>query len=267
MVAGWLALVLAIPMAFVSGLLVSLEPTSAAEREEEHRLSGEFLDRQVRHSRKLSILDSQTALLQRWYFELRLAEEGRRCIRYGHSTGVIFMEVDAVTPDETPWTPSHEIDFVQLFARTLRSVDLAGRINEREYAVCLPHTTLEGAHRAVARLLENASGYQVAAYVALCPRDGTDFDALIEQAQPFDPEAVIAPQPAEAAASESVSLVQMLGTLPSGEIEVLDGQTVSSTKAKVRRASKRADVEVRIWEEDGTIHFERLNAWHEEGAV
>jgi hypothetical protein len=45
---------------------------------------------------------------------------------------------------------------------------------------------------------------------------------------------------------------------PYGEVALEEGQTVRSAKSKLRRASKRAGVEIRIWEANGAIHFERL---------
>jgi GGDEF domain-containing protein len=256
---------IAVAAAFVAGLVIIPASYVDAEREAERRVLGEFLDRQVRHGRKLSILDPQTAMLQRWYFELRVAEEARRCRRYGTSMALMFVKVhDSTDPDKT-WAQEDEIDFVQMFGRTLRSVDLAARITEREYAVCLPHTTEEGADTAASRLLNNSGAYKVEALMSFCPRDGIDYDALVGRAMPYTPSA---PRTREAGAvPENLQLVKLLDTTPAGEIAVPEGQTIRSIKAKMRRASKRAGVEIRIWEENGTIHFERLEPMRQEGAA
>ena len=258
-------LLLAIVAAFASGLMVSFDPVAAAEREEGHRLSGEFLNRQVRHSRRLSILDPQTALLQRWYFELRIAEEARRCRRYEHTTALILICVDASAQPYRTWTQVDETEFVQLFFRSLRSVDLVARIDERTYGVCLPETTLQGAKSVATRLLQAAGAYAVTAKLALCPGDGMDYDALVARARVF------APPPggngASAAVSGGLPLVQLLGTTISGEIAVPQGQTVRGTKAKIRRASRRAGVELRIWEENGAVRFERIEAVPQESTA
>jgi GGDEF domain-containing protein len=255
----------AVAAAFVAGLVIIPASYADAEREAERRVLGEFLDRQVRSGRKLSILDPQTAMLQRWYFELRVAEEARRCRRYGTSMAIMFVRVqDSLDPNKT-WTHEDEIDFVQMFGRTLRSVDLAARISEREYAVCLPHTTEEGADTAAGRLLNNSGAYQIETLMAFCPRDGVDYETLIDRAAPYTP---AAPRPHDTGSvPESLQLVKLLDTTPAGEITVPEGQTIRSVKAKMRRASKRAGVEIRIWEENGAIHFERLEPLRQEGAA
>ncbi len=254
----------AVVAAFASGLLIMPSPTAEAEREAERRRLGRHLDRQVRNGRKLSILDPQTAMLQRWYFELRVAEEARRCSRYGTSMAVMFVKVQDATEPDKVWSQQDEMDFVQMFGRTLRSVDLAARINEREYAVCLPHTTEAGADTAAGRLLKNSGAYSVTAFMALCPRDGIDYETLVDRAQIYT---LPAPSARESGTVASLQLVQFLGTTPSGEIPVAEGQTVRGTKAKMRRASKRAGVEIRIWEENGMIHFERQEPMRQEGAA
>ncbi|HEY7465098.1 MAG TPA: diguanylate cyclase [Dehalococcoidia bacterium] len=255
----------AVAASFVAGLVIIPASYAEAEREAERHVLGEFLDRQVRSGRKLSILDPQTAMLQRWYFELRVAEEARRCRRYGTSMALMFVKVHDSSDADKTWTQEDEIDFVQMFGRTLRSVDLAARINEREYAVCLPHTTEEGADTAAGRLLNNSGAYQLETLMAFCPRDGIDYETLIDRATPYTPSA---PQARDAGSvPESLQLVRLLDTTPAGEIAVPEGQTIRGVKAKMRRASKRAGVEIRIWEENGTIHFERLEPLRQEGAA
>jgi GGDEF domain-containing protein len=255
---------LAVVAAFSAGLVI-VPPMADAGQEAERRVVGEHLDRQVRNGRKLSILDPQTAMLQRWYFELRVAEEARRCRRYGTSMAVMFVRVNSEGLAGQEWTQEDEIDFVQTFGRTLRSVDLAARIGDREYAVCLPHTTEEGADTAAARLLKNSGGYSVTAQMAFCPRDGLDYEALAGRAEPYTPGL---PRTNESAApGGNLQLLKLLGESPAGEIPVPAGQTMRSAKAKLRRASRRAGIDIRIWEENGAVHFERLEPMRQEGAA
>ena len=204
-------------------------------------------------------------MLQRWYFELRVAEEARRCRRYGTSMAVMFVKVHDDSHPDKAWTQEDEMDFVQMFGRTLRSVDLAARINEREYAICLPHTTEEGADTAAGRLLKNSSAYSVSAHMALCPRDGLEYETLVDRAQPYTPSLPKARE--TGAASSNLQLVKLLGASPAGEIAVAQGQTLRSAKAKLRRASRRAGVDIRIWEENGALHFERQEPLRQEGAA
>ena len=64
-----------------------------------------------------------------------------------------------------------------------------------------------------------------------------------------------------------MQLVQLVKTAPYGEIALRDGETVRNTKTKLRRASKRAGVDLRIWDENGAIHFERLASSQQRGAA
>src|SRR5688572_14778764 len=85
-----------------------------------HRDTSTLLDRQVRNSRRISILDPDTALLQRWYFELRVAEEAARCQRYG-----LTMIVAVVKADNEEGDGLDEVELFPILAHTLRSADLA----------------------------------------------------------------------------------------------------------------------------------------------
>jgi GGDEF domain-containing protein len=255
---------IAVIAAFALGILVPQNQAEADLRETEHRVIGLGLDRQVRNGRKIVILDPHTALLQRWYFELRVAEEARRCRRFNTNMAVVFVKVHD-TIDPTHEWPEAELDFVQLFANTLRSVDLAGRINEGEYAVCLPQTSEEGADTAALRLLKNAGAYAVTAYLAISPRDGDDYETLSQNAKVYIPSAPAAKP--EFDSTNYLHLAQMIADATSGEVAVAEGQTVRGTKAKLRRASKHCGIDIRIWEADGAVHFEHQAKVPERGAA
>jgi hypothetical protein len=134
-------------------------------------------------------------------------------------------------------------------------VDLAAHIGERLFAVCLPNTGEAGADSAAARMLNNAEAYSLTVLMAICPRDGLDQDTLIKNAVPFTP-GMSRVVPLESA--NSAQLAELLESEVSGRVPLSEGQTARSTKARLRRASKRAGVSVKLWEEDGAIHFERL---------
>jgi hypothetical protein len=53
-------------------------------------------------------------------------------------------------------------------------------------------------------------------------------------------------------------MVDLVKTSPYGEVPIPEGQTLRNTKAKLRRASKQAGVDIRIWQANGVLHFERL---------
>ena len=214
-------------------------------------------NRQTRHGHRISILDPETGLLQRWYFELRTADEARRCRRYGMSMSVLFVRIEpqeahAQDPD---WSTEVQMDLVQILARQMRGVDLASRIDEREFALCLPHTGEEGALSLAWRISQNVGSYEVTMRKALAPDQGFDLDALSEAAEAFIPQEPIS-KPVEEAATHP-ELVQLIKRSPYGEIKVPEGQTVHNTKSKLRRASNSAGIEIRIWEANGLLHFER----------
>jgi hypothetical protein len=258
-VAAALPLVLALPVAaavaFVAGM-ASAQPGHAWSRTSEGELpqTAETFVRQLRQTRKLSIQDPQTALLQRWYFELRIAEEARRCQRYGTTMAMLLLDLTQHDDQERPWLPGGEMDFVQVFARTLRSVDLAAKIDERLYAVCLPQTSKRGADIAFRRLLTQAPGYTIIPAMAICPRDGLDFDSLFAAAGVLDDEPALLRL--DGAASVA-NIAAMLPELTSGEIQLAEGQTAAAAKSKIVRAAKRAGIRVRVWEEHGSVWFER----------
>ncbi len=215
------------------------------------------LNRQTRHGRRISILDPETAMLQRWYFELRIADEARRCRRYGMSMSVLFVTVEAqVAHAQDPdWTTEVQMDLVQILARQMRAVDLASRTDEREFALCLPHTSEEGALSLAWRISQNVGSYEVTMRKALAPDQGFDFEALSEAAEAFTPEEPVS-KPVEEPVTH-LQLVQLIKHSPYGEVAVPEGQTARNTKTKLRRASKTAGVDIRIWEADGLLHFER----------
>ena len=214
----------------------------------------------MRTGRKLSILDPQTALLQRWYFELRVADEARRCRRYGMGMSILFIQVedDEERAGDADWTTEIQMDIVQVLARQMRAVDLAARTGDREFALCLPHTSVEGALSLAWRISQNVGSYKVTMRKATAPDQGFDFDALYTAAEGFIPEEPIA-RPVEQPSSH-LQLAQLVKASPYGEVPITDGQTIRSGKAKLRRAAKRAGVEIRVWDADGALHFERLDS-------
>jgi len=252
------AAVVVAPLALIAAVAAAPNVTAARAREAARISISAGLNRQVRNGRKLSILDPHTALLQRWYFELRVADEVRRCRRYGMGVSMMFIKIedDEEHGNDPDWNTEVQMDFVQVLARSLRAVDLASRTDEREFALCLPHTAEEGSLTLAWRVAQNVGSYKVTMRKATAPDDGFDFDALYEKAEVFTPT-----EPAPKAVEEPSShlqLVQLVKTEAYGEVAVPEGQTTRNTKSKLRRASKRAGVDIRIWEENGAIHFERV---------
>jgi GGDEF domain-containing protein len=168
----------------------------------------------------------------------------------------IKIEDDGARANDPDWNTEVQMDFVQVLARSLRAVDLASRTEEREFTLCLPHTAEEGALSLAWRISQNVGQYKVTMRKANAPEHGLDFDELYEKAEAFAPSEP-APKPAEEH-STAGQLEQMVKTALNGEIAIQTGESVRSAKSKLRRASKRAGVDIRIWDENGAVHFERL---------
>jgi GGDEF domain-containing protein len=261
------AAVVVAPLALVAAVAAAPNETASRARETARATITAGLNRHTRHGRKLSILDPQTALLERWYFELRVADEARRCRRYGMGMSTLFFKVedDGAHADDPDWTTEAQMDMVQILARQMRAVDLASRIDEREFALCLPHTGEEGALTVAWRISENVGAYKVTMRKAMAPDQGFDFDALYEAAEVFTPEKPVT-KPVEEPSSH-LQLVQLVKNSPFGEVPIPDGQTPRNAKTKLRRASKRAGVDIRIWEANGVLHFERLAGSQQRGVA
>jgi GGDEF domain-containing protein len=252
------AAVVVAPLALVATVAAAPGQIMSRSRENDRASISAGLHRHTQHGRKISILDPETALLQRWYFELRVADEARRGRRYGMAMSTLFLRIeeDEARAKDPDWPTEVQMDMVQVLARQMRAVDLASRITDREFALCLPHTGDEGAMSLAWRVWQNAGAYKVTMRKASAPDQGFDFDALYEAAEEFTPSEPAPKLVAEP--STHLQLVQLVKDTPYGEVALQEGQTARSAKLKLRRASKRAGVEIRIWEADGAIHFERL---------
>ncbi len=260
------ALVVA-PLALVAAFLAS-NASAERSRESARDTISAGLDRHARNGRRLSILDPQTALLQRWYFELRVADEARRCRRYGLGMSVLCIKVedDKAHANDPDWTTEVQVDLVQVLARQLRAVDLASRIGEHEFALCLPHTGEEGISSLAWRISQNVSAYELTMRRALAPDQGFDFQALSEAAEVFIPQKPVSKATVDTPSTHP-ELVQLVKSSPYGEVPIAAGQTTRSAKTKLRRASKSAGIEVRIWEAAGVLHFERVEGQVQSGVA
>jgi diguanylate cyclase (GGDEF)-like protein len=262
------AAVVVVPLALVAAIAAAPTETASRARQAARASIKSGISRHTRNGQRLSILDPQTGLLQRWYFELRVADEARRCRRYDMKMSMLFLRVEdeAVHAQDPDWTTEIQMDVVQILARQMRAVDLACRVEDREFALCLPHTDDEGALSLAWRISQNVGSYKMTTRKAIAGVQGFDFDALYEAAEVFTPQEPVAKAPV-AEPSTQLQLVKLIKSAPYGEVPVAEGQTMRGTKSKLRRAAKRAEVEVRIWEADGVVHFERLASGQQRGVA
>ena len=141
------------------------------------------LARAAVRTKSAALYDPLTAIFHRWYFELRLEEEVRRCQRYGHSLSVIAMRVER--PEDakrTLETDPLELEIAKLAARTLRAVDIPASLGELEFAFCLPNTDAEGARITARRLREAIGKRGLSLGIACYPDSSIDGKKILEDA-------------------------------------------------------------------------------------
>ncbi len=164
----------------------------AIERSEFYRRSEEL--------KKISITDSLTGLLNRRYFQERLAEEVERSKRHRLPLSLIIMDIDDFKSFNDRFGHLAGDEALKTTARTLRNsiraIDVAARYGGEEFTVILPQTTKQDATIIAERFcreVENISfraetsqptptKLTVSLGLASCPEDATQLDDLIKLA-------------------------------------------------------------------------------------
>ena len=261
-VAYLLSLYFLLPVGVIAGAILTLyaqtntehQPNVAAHAQDSAYIDvDELIRNHIRPGRRLAILDPRTMMLQRWYFDLRLAEESERCRRHGITTTLLFLKV------ETEMQPSINREVSQLLNHRTRVGDLAVQISQDYYGLCLTQTDEMQARAALRRLLLGSPLIEVAKmYVAICPTDGMDLNTLLRNARPAAMfESVTAP-----AASEPLRvrqpLTRLLAEAMTGEIALKPDETLAQAMTRVRRAASRGGILVELSEKDGVLRFKRV---------
>jgi hypothetical protein len=136
-------------------------------------------------ARRNAIRDESTGLLSRWYFERRLDEEAARCRRYGYKMSVVVLKaaiVDLAGISIDGWQVE-SASAAYRCAAVVRNVDLAAGLGPFEFAICLIHCDLAGAHSAVNRLVTQLPEYACTAGVGVYPDDRVEPQELIQTAR------------------------------------------------------------------------------------
>lgn len=139
-----------------------------------------------RAKRHIALYDLSTAIYHRWYLELRLEEEARRCRRYGQPVSLIALRIRP-RPGPQP-ADALNAEYAQLVARALRGVDIPASLGRFEYAICLPNTNRSGAKATARRLtallgeLEHEIG--IVSYPGDCQDSGRLLAAALEARAP-----------------------------------------------------------------------------------
>jgi diguanylate cyclase (GGDEF)-like protein len=98
---------------------------------------------------ELANLDGLTGLPNRRFFDMRLAEEMQRTIRYGHPTSLIMLDIDHFRQFNDNYGHLMGDDVLKKMAHILRAgvrlIDLAARYGGEEFIIILPETTPQDA--------------------------------------------------------------------------------------------------------------------------
>jgi hypothetical protein len=133
---------------------------------------------------------------------------------------------------------------------------MAAKFGDREYVICLPHADEAGAAAVAQRLLRRGRENQFLLGMAAFPREGQDLETLVERAR----RTLSAELPEQLAGANDTrrryaEILHAVSTEPSGQLPVEAGETARGLKVKLRRAAKRAGVELSIWERAGTVYY------------
>jgi diguanylate cyclase (GGDEF)-like protein len=169
---------------------VAVQATIAIERSSYYQQSQEL--------RKISITDSLTGLLNRRYFQERLAEEVDRATRHGHPLSLIMIDIDHFKAyNDANGHPAGD-KALMLVGRALRgsirAIDVVSRFGGEEFAVILPETQKEKAEEIGERIRREVEGLYFAGEeslplgrltvslgVAGFPEDAGDLKSLIQK--------------------------------------------------------------------------------------
>jgi GGDEF domain-containing protein len=154
--------------------------------EDEKRLArqqGFELERYVQRRHLPAIYDLATTWYQGWYFELRLEEELWRGERYAFPVSVVSIRLlDDLGSALLPQRQEFNNRLASIAATRLRRSDIPGILDERHFAICLPHTEIERARVVVERIKTALRGYRISVGVAGSSGGGRDARGLVAEA-------------------------------------------------------------------------------------
>ncbi len=109
-----------------------------------------------KHIQELALRDALTGVLNRRALDAPLAREFKAGLRYGTSACVMLLDLDyfKTVNDRLGHTAGDHVlkDLAKLMTDTVRDIDIVSRYGGEEFAVVLPHTSLEQAHALAERL-------------------------------------------------------------------------------------------------------------------
>ena len=131
-----------------------VESLLALARQVETAIENTFL---YEEATRLSITDGLTSLWNRRHFDLQLALEVQRGVRFGAPFSVVLLDLDRFKPINDEF--GHQagdaalVEVAHRLTSAIREVDLVARYGGDEFALILPNTGLAGALRLAAKVL------------------------------------------------------------------------------------------------------------------
>lgn len=112
---------------------------------------------------RLSITDGLTGVWNHRYFDMRLAQEVERGIRFQHDMSLVMVDIDNFKQinDRHGHQRGNEvlIELAQRIVRTIRTqVDTLARYGGDEFVLILPETPLDGAHIVAQKICDGIAG-------------------------------------------------------------------------------------------------------------
>ncbi len=154
---------------------------------------------QSKELRRLSITDGLTGLLNRRYFQERLAEELDRASRHSHPLSLILIDIDHFKHyNDTNGHPAGDKALVllgRILRASVRAIDVVSRFGGEEFAVILPETRKREAVEIGERIRREVEAFYfpgeerqpagkltISMGVAAFPEDARDLRGLIQRA-------------------------------------------------------------------------------------
>jgi GGDEF domain-containing protein len=179
-----IAVVLGGIVAAVQAFVLRLHFMEPAEAGEDYDKLVNQMQKQVDGARKSAIYDTNLGLYQRWYLENRLKQEIARSKRYGLSLSLIvvrFAEEGSLRFADQ-WQ-AQAVEAAKTLGSSVRNVDLAAILGDREFALSLVHCDRKGAEIAMERLSQALNGLDFKMGLTVFPEDDVDPARMIELAQ------------------------------------------------------------------------------------
>lgn len=150
------------------------------------------LQARIAHAEAGGVVDAETGLYSRQYFDERLEEELIRAKRYGHNVAIVRIALNIPAGAERPQVLAQA---GALIKATVRRVDIVCRFAQNEFAIIMPHTAF-GAGAAANRIRSRfasdedpvLSSLEVNTGISVFPDQAISASVLVDLADPHQPQ-------------------------------------------------------------------------------